>query len=85
MIGQLAERKGKSKPPNQLPEIPHSVLWRRIRVALRARFYRGIRFGRGKSLGGRIFGVVFWSDSAKISPRKQSCPFALWEEVGESL
>jgi hypothetical protein len=65
--------------------IPHSVPWRRIRVALRARFYRHIRLGRGKSLGERIFGVVFWGDSAKISSRKQSCPFALWIGLGESL
>jgi hypothetical protein len=41
------------------PGIPHSARWRRIRIALRGRFYRDIRLGRVKSLGKRIFVVVF--------------------------
>jgi hypothetical protein len=65
--------------------IPHSVPGRKRRIALGVRFYTGIRLGRGKSLGGRNFGVVFWNDSTKVSSRKQSGPFALWEGLGGSL
>ena len=51
----------------------------------RVRFYMENRLGRGKSQGVRISGVVFGGDSAKISLRKQSGPFAFWEGLGESL
>jgi hypothetical protein len=39
--------------------IPRWVSGRKRRIALRARFYIGIRSGRGKSPEGSIFGVGF--------------------------
>jgi hypothetical protein len=41
------------------PGIPRWVSGRKRRIALRARFYIGIRSGRGKSPEGSIFGVGF--------------------------
>jgi hypothetical protein len=52
---------------------------------LRARFYRDIRLGRGKSLEERIFGVVFKGILGERNSRRQRWPFALWGGLEESL
>src|SRR3974377_2214347 len=65
--------------------ISHSASWRGIRKALRGRFYREIRLGRGKSLEERIFGVVFKGIFGGSNSRRQRYPLALWDGLEESL
>jgi hypothetical protein len=55
-----------------LARIPHWLLRRRIKAGLRTDFKGKSVWVEGKSLRGRIFGVGFWSDSAKMSSRKKS-------------
>jgi len=63
---------------NRTAEISHSVPWRRIRIALRARFYRDIRSEKGKSLEGRIFGKGQLYREANKCQMGTALAFARW-------